>query len=81
MTTAVAVMTTWPTPLLVLSCWPTKRKPRHLINGRLLLPNGYPDWSPAGDPTGKGDAADRLRIQVVRLSEKEALEQGLPRWK
>ncbi len=59
----------------------TKRKPRNLINGRLPLPNGYPDWSPAGDPTGKGDAADRLRIQVIRLSEKEALKQGLPRWK
>ena len=40
-------------------------------------------YNPYGDGRihWKGDQSERLRIQVVRLSEKEALEQGLPRWK
>lgn len=43
----------------------TARAPRLLINGRLPLANGMPDWSPAGDPTGKEGGCLNLRHVTI----------------
>jgi hypothetical protein len=43
-----------------------------LINGRLPLPSGLPDWSPAGEP---GYVAPK--VKHVTITEAEALAQGV----